>query len=188
MSKYVLTFFLVALNSTATSFTTPTPPRGPGTVAKDSKFKKRDSMVGYSGFDPLNLGIDKNVEFFRDAEVKHGRIAMLAALGLPTAELVHGRLAEALDLPSLLVDGKFPSLVNGGLSQTPIPYFLLANVAGSAMFELMNVTKWDPLNLSSPDQLKQAQWELAELKNGRLAMMAVPLYVIQELITGKSLF
>jgi hypothetical protein len=47
------------------------------------------------GFDPL--GIVKNQKqlfFLREAEIKHARIAMLAAIGWPASELYHYTIAE----------------------------------------------------------------------------------------------
>ena len=36
--------------------------------------------IGDYGFDPLNLGTDETFVPFREAEIKHGRLAMLAAV------------------------------------------------------------------------------------------------------------
>lgn len=46
------------------------------------------SLVGDFGFDPWGLSKIFDVNFLRSAELKHGRIAMLATLGLVTPELV----------------------------------------------------------------------------------------------------
>jgi Chlorophyll A-B binding protein len=82
--------------------------------------------------DPLNLAKDeKTLLFYRDAEQKHGRLAMLASLGWVVAELFDGRLASAVNEPDLLVrpDGEgiglAPSLLNGGLATVPLAYWLI---------------------------------------------------------------
>jgi hypothetical protein len=44
--------------------------------------KKLDgSMVGDVGFDPLGISTLGDIKFLREAEIKHGRVAMLAAAG-----------------------------------------------------------------------------------------------------------
>jgi hypothetical protein len=53
----------------------------------------------------------------REAETKHGRLAMLAAAGWPVSELWHKEIAKVFNLDSILSEGdRAPSLLNGGLS------------------------------------------------------------------------
>jgi hypothetical protein len=53
----------------------------------------------------------------REAEIKHARLAMLAAAGWPLSELWHKNFAKALWLDDILVgEGKAPSVLNGGLT------------------------------------------------------------------------
>ncbi len=75
------------------------------------------TYAGDVGFDPLNLAKDKNtLIYMREAEIKHARLAMLAAAGWPMEELWHKNLAEFLSLDSILTpNGEAPSILNGGL-------------------------------------------------------------------------
>ena len=64
------------------------------------------------------------------AEIKHGRLAMLAALGWPVAELLQPIISSALNQPDLLVSDaagvpaeRVPSLLNGGLDQISPAFF-----------------------------------------------------------------
>ena len=60
-------------------------------------------------FDPLNLAKDKETLLqFRAAEIKHARLAMLAAAGWPLAEVWDKSLANLIGADSPIAD-------NGGL-------------------------------------------------------------------------
>merc|ERR1719392_75804 len=99
-------------------------------------------MAADYGFDPLGLAnfdlnldsaADKNrdsaavIYDYREAEIRHGRLAMLAALAWPVQELLHPVISRALRDPILLTEtgGRSPSVLNGGLEQGTIPFFLL---------------------------------------------------------------
>ena len=50
-------------------------------------------LAGDFGFDPLLLAdTPKKLLWFREAEIKHARLAMLAAVGWPLSELFDGPL------------------------------------------------------------------------------------------------
>ena len=70
------------------------------------------TMAGNAGWDPLRLADSKtHLRVYREAEVKHGRLAMLGVAGWVASELVpHGA-------DSILQEtaGRAPSVLNGGL-------------------------------------------------------------------------
>ena len=70
----------------------------------------------------------------REAEVKHARLAMLAAAGWPLAELWHGGLANLVGMPYGLevTQGRSLSVLNGGLG-TVAPFLALAFIAASVV-------------------------------------------------------
>eukprot|EP00612_Vaucheria_litorea_P001260 CAMPEP_0171454508 /NCGR_PEP_ID=MMETSP0945-20130129/1762_1 /TAXON_ID=109269 /ORGANISM="Vaucheria litorea, Strain CCMP2940" /LENGTH=270 /DNA_ID=CAMNT_0011979537 /DNA_START=59 /DNA_END=871 /DNA_ORIENTATION=+ len=161
-------------------------------------------LAGDVGFDPFNLAKDKKtLLFYRDAEVKHARLAMLAALGWVVAELFDGRLAAATGTPDLLVRpdadgiGLAPSLLNGGLSTIPLAYWLV--VVGLTGFletqfakisdELTKQGKepgdydFDPFKIWPEDSDAQKKMRTREIKNGRLAMIAIVAFAFQEAVT-----
>lgn len=72
------------------------------------------SMPGDAGFDPLRLAeTETHLLVYREAEVKHGRLAMLAVAGWVASELVpHG--ADSLLQTTA---GRAPSVLNGGLGE-----------------------------------------------------------------------
>jgi len=163
------------------------------------------SLPGDVGFDPFGLGGDdkESLVFKREAEIKHGRLAMLAVVGWPLAELWDKKIAAALGLQDALTSsGSSPSLLNGGLDKIEPEYWLIvACIAG--IFELQS--KWamedgldkkipgeytpgdcgfDPLNFFPEEKAAQFEMQTKEIKHGRIAMMAVLGFSIQEALYG----
>merc|ERR1719149_323580 len=162
-------------------------------------------MAGVSGplgfFDPLgycNEATEGKIRFYREVEVKHCRVAMLAALGYPIAEQFHPLFATD-DAPSF-----------SAFQQTPLQTFWPAVVFTIAVIEVLsilpafedpNVEGWaiktthspgdlgfDPLGLKPTDALELKEMQSKELNNGRLAMIAIAGMVVQEGVTGAKLF
>ena len=158
-------------------------------------------MVGNKGFDPLNLAKSlEELDTFREAEIKHGRLAMLAAVGWPASERLQPYLAKSLGAPDLLAaSGKAPSLLNGGLENIN-PAFFLGILAFTGFVETQVLTKmkkrenrvpgdlgFDPLGFSkNADEATKRDYALKELQNGRLAMLAIVGYVAEEFVTKFS--
>lgn len=55
-------------------------------------------------WDPLGLASAENLEKYREAEIKHGRLAMLAALGWPAAEELEPFLAKLTGAADELIE------------------------------------------------------------------------------------
>ena len=158
------------------------------------------TLAGDVGFDPLGFSKNKNTLYWmREAELKHGRLAMLAAAGWPLSELWHKQIAGVFGLPSILASGdRAPSLLNGGLNSVYASGILMMSIiiAGYLEGKAMNdgsvfigsekeegympgaSFKFDPLNLNGKRN------QLAEIKNGRLAMIAITAFAYQEAFTG----
>jgi len=176
-----------------------------------------DMPEGISGpagfFDPFGLskpfadprGAEGRAKFFREAELKHGRVAMLAALGFPVAEKFHPLFGGNIDAPSYLA-----------FQQTPLetfwPFVVLA--IGSIEIRSVNIFEepfgpngvggdkwwtlkadrvpgdfeWDPLGLYPSDPEEQIELKTKELNNARLAMIGIAGMVVQELVSGSKLF
>lgn len=154
-------------------------------------------LVGDAGFDPLGLAKSKEgLLWQREAELKHSRIAMLAAAGWPLAELFHQKLASLLHLQPILVEGgRVPSLLNGGLQQVN-PFYWMGILSIAGLFEavdMMNkdnndVSLFDPMGLYPKDEQGQERMQLAEIKNGRLAMLAITAFAAAEAFTNQAVF
>ena len=158
-------------------------------------------LAGDAGFDPLGLATDaESLIRYRDAELKHGRLAMLAAVGWPLGELFQPDLAAQWHAPSLVFaqGGENPSVLNGGLQNVPVVFWagtlavavaaelagLQASAAGKAPGDL-GLRAGQKL-LASALGGSEATVADAELANGRVAMLAVVAYVLQEFAATSS--
>jgi len=160
-------------------------------------------------FDPVGFCSSQNgadgaategkVRFYREVELKHGRVAMLAALGFPLAESFHPLFGGDIDVPSYVA-----------FQQTPLQTFWPAVVGLIAVIEVFsiipafedpNIEGWaiksdhvagdygfDPLGLKPSDPAELKEMQTKELNNGRLAMIAIAGMVAQELVSGQKLF
>jgi hypothetical protein len=87
------------------------------------------SPFGFGGADKASL------TYMREAEIKHARLAMLAVVGWPLAELWDKKIASFLGISDALTStGASPSLLNGGLDKIEPEYWVIV-VALAALFE-----------------------------------------------------
>jgi len=164
------------------------------------------TLAADAGFDPIGLADSKKTLYWmREAEVKHARLAMLAAVGWPLSELWHKNIAQTFGLQSILVGAngdRAPSLLNGGLDSAWASSMLFASIIISSFLESKAMEGgnvfwaadkpadytpgdfgFDPLRLYKSKGDKKSM-ETAELKNGRLAMLAITGYAFSEIATG----
>ena len=137
-------------------------------------------MAGDVGFDPFNFAdSEENLLWQRKAELKHARIAMLAAVGWPLSELFDKPLAQMWDMKPLLGFGdRVPSILNGGLAKVP-PLYWVAVLAVASAIELKDMNNND----SNDGLYSKTRMDVAEIQNGRLAMMAIVGFAVQEFVT-----
>lgn len=156
------------------------------------------SLPGDRGFDPFNFASDASaLSWYRDSEIKHARLAMLATVGWPIAELAHKGLATKLDLDQTLAfHDKAPSVLNGGLSTTN-PLFWVCAISAAAALEFVATKNsddiktsgdfgFDPLSLGGKTESDKFFMQEAEIFNGRLAMLAITGFVAQEFATNTA--
>jgi len=168
--------------------------------AKESYLAGITAPMGY--FDPIGFSTTVTggkLLFYREVELKHGRIAMLAALGMLVGEQFHPLFGGDIDVPAYVA-----------FQQTPLEQFWPAVVAAIAIPEIFSVftfqdpttgEMWamkedhepgnlgfDPLGLKPKDPKELKEMQTKELNNGRLAMIATAGMIAQELVTGQKLF
>lgn len=154
------------------------------------------SMAGDVGFDPLGFAkSEEDLMNYREAEIKHARLAMLAAAGWPLSEVFDKKIAGAIGLtPVLDATDRAPSVLNGGLGKVS-PVYWIGCLAVAAAIDLYGISRkqspdyfpgnlgFDPLGLYPQDEEGRMRMETAEIKNGRLAMIAITAFAAQEFVT-----
>ena len=159
------------------------------------------SLPGDRGFDPFNFSSDPSaLAWYRDSEIKHARLAMLAAVGWPLAELTHKTFASQFDLePILGLQDKVPSVLNGGLSLTN-PLFWVGAISAAAALEFIATKNgdddsrepgdfgFDPLSIMTGNTTDKKKFFMqeAEIFNGRIAMLAITGFAAQEFYTDMA--
>ncbi|KAL7489188.1 hypothetical protein ACHAW6_014781 [Cyclotella cf. meneghiniana] len=169
-------------------------------------------FAGDVGFDPLGFASSmEQLVYYREAEVKHARIAMLAAAGWPLSELFDRQITQQLDTyfnlnlsPVLDSTDRVPSLLNGGLDAiSPLWWGFCLGLTAAIDLKGVQNTRYldagddsigeeyfpgnygfDPFNLYPPDEEGQLRMQLAEIKHGRLSMLAVTGFAFQEYVSG----
>lgn len=132
---------------------------------------------------------------YRDIEIRHGRLAMLAALLWPLQEI----------MDRLFIPDSFGSttMIYGGVT---LPFISLFMTLAMLLLGYLDIYAasikdqdtgeaflpgecfWDPLSIldGAPDDMKR-NMQARELNNGRFAMIAVLSYILQEGITHQPL-
>ncbi|CAB9514409.1 chloroplastic [Seminavis robusta] len=158
-------------------------------------------------FDPLGFAAkadEPTLKRYREAELTHGRVAMLATIGF--------LVGEAVESKTYLFNGEVTGPAITHLAQVnPVFWILLG--AGIAKAETQRAEigwvepknvpfdkpgllrdtyvpgdiGFDPLGLKPEDPEEFFQMQTKELQNGRLAMLAAAGFLAQELVNGKGI-
>jgi len=156
-----------------------------------------EALAGVTGplgfWDPLGLSEgNADIAKYRRAELKHGRVCMLAALGIIVSERFHPFFDQ-------WGDGEFVSAVASHFSATagknfwPAFWFMAAGhelITSLADYEGKEELDFgfDPLKLKPDEPEKLEELQNKELNNGRLAMIGAAGIIAQELVTGEGIF
>jgi len=141
----------------------------------------------FKGFDPLGLadiGSDATFGWFRAAELKHSRVAMLATTGyLVQGAGFHfpGQLSSSVSFESLSTMkplDAWDAVPDEGKNQIYFTIFLAELVSESTGIHYtkggdLPTIVFPPVNFAPSDPEKLARAQARELNNGRLAMIAI---------------
>jgi len=157
--------------------------------------KNTKGYVGDVGFDPLGFSDNFDMKWLREAEIKHGRSAMLATVGFV--------MQQYWTLPGMthVDDANLAPTAAGAASMLQIVFWggvmefwtNKGNVTMETMFSDADRKPgqlgFDPMGLAvgKTDEEMEAM-QLKEIKNGRLAMLAIGGMIHHNWITGEPLF
>jgi light-harvesting complex I chlorophyll a/b binding protein 1 len=151
-------------------------------------------------FDPAGFTADQSiaeVKRLREAEIIHGRVAMLATVGFLVGEAVHP-----------LFNGEITGLAINQFQQVPAGFEAAVTLAvgiaeagraskgwvepGNGLFLLRDSYTpgdlgFDPLGLKPTNAAELKDISTKEINNGRLAMLAIAGFVMQEEIFQKTI-
>lgn len=154
-------------------------------------------------FDPLGFSKDKElvgVKRLREAEVMHGRVAMMATIGYIIGESTP-TITYGMNTHHTIANNQIPEVPGTVM----FPFFLAINIAEAyrankgwvepGLGPLFTLREnyypgdlgFDPLGLKPEDPKAFANMQAKELSNGRLAMIAVAGFCVQELVNGKGI-
>jgi len=159
------------------------------------------SPLGF--FDPIGFTKDMDlngVKRFREAEVMHGRVAMMATLGYLIGESTP-TITYGMDVHHTIANNQIPEVPGTVL----FPFFLAINIAEALrastgwvepglgpLFTLRETyypgdIGFDPFGLKPKDAKEFANMQTKELSNGRLAMLAAAGMCAQEQVNGQGI-
>jgi hypothetical protein len=169
------------------------------------------SIEPVKDFDPLGFAKDADLmrmKTLREAETQHGRVAMLAAIGMLVTEepIEYHPLFEAYNKdigPAIrhldevrAVSPIFFEIFAVFIAGLELNRALVGWVAPGENQKFQDLKDeyypgdigFDPLNLKPKDAAAFAEMQTKELQNGRLAMLGAAGMIAQELVNGKEIF
>merc|ERR1719382_2232644 len=168
-----------------------------GKAAEDSQFcfGLPGNIEPAGNFDPAQLlaGRSKSEVYrFREAEITHGRVGMLAAAGFLVQEYFHP-LFNGVGGPAINQIPSLPPALWIGIVETlriqkgwANPYEKMENVQALKEDYYPGDLDFDPLGLKPEDPAEFRTMQEKELSHGRLAMLAAAGFLAQETVTGTT--
>ena len=197
---------VLALAASASAFT-PAPTNKVGTAIKASAEGLAGALDPVGFFDPLGLAekaTPATLKRYREAELAHGRVSMLAVIGFFVGEKVEGS--------SFLFDASISGPAITHITQVPDGFWAVIIAFVGAYEATRAETGWvdpadcpvdqpgllrddympgdlkfDPLGLMPEDAEEFAIMQTKELQNGRLAMLAAAGFLAQEAVDGQGI-
>jgi len=151
-------------------------------------------MIGDVGFDPIGLSDNFDLKWLRESELKHGRVSMLAVVGFVLSQFVNFPMYASMHVddsnmaPSVVgVSAMLQIVFAAGIEEYRTNK---GKITMEDMFEdstrVPGDLGFDPLGYKKGGDY--AKLQLNEIKNGRLAMLAIGGMIHHNFVTGEPLF
>ncbi|CAL5223979.1 g6590 [Coccomyxa viridis] len=173
----------------------------PGVTAPFPNIFDPANLLGTTGASNTKI---RELRRWREAELTHGRVAMLAALGFIVQEQLE-------DFPGPFPNVRGPAIYHfqqveaeGAVFWLPLLLFIgvcesyrvglgWAEPRSTNFYSLRDDYEpgnlgFDPFGLLPEDPKERKDMQSRELNNGRLAMIAIAAFVVQELVSGQEIF
>jgi len=201
VSKLALT--IAALAGSASAFAPSTSDGRVSSAVRVGDFA--DGLVGGEGPEPIYVGDEassvnfdplkfaerypERLPWYREAELKHGRVAMLATVGFIVPEIfrVPGAAFTKEAIPNV-IDAH--DALPGAMQLIIVAVGFIEVCTIPALQELGKYDRapgdysFDPFGLFPKSVEKQREMQLKELKNGRLAMISIGGMVVGSAVSG----
>jgi len=152
------------------------------------------ALEGYvgeeDGFDPMGVSLAIDIRWLREAELKHGRVCMLATVGWIATDLGLRVPGQAFQVSTVEAHD---AMVKFGAMPQMLCWIGYAELFGFLAIINMMEGKTDRrpgdfgIRLLYPkDEQGQYDMQMKELRNGRLAMLAFSGIVTAAVLTGKT--
>eukprot|EP00977_Amphora_coffeiformis_P014092 scaffold3849_cov179-Amphora_coffeaeformis.AAC.30 len=167
-----------------------------------NKFFMRESEVKHARL-ASKSNQTSTLPLHRDDALTHSSLNLFtqcwyAAAGWPVAELLDRPLAKVFGMQPVVDEaGRSPSILNGGLDKIN-PVFWVSILGAAFVIDMIQINKanaddpeyfpgnlgWDPLGMYPKDEAGQKAMQAKEIRNGRLAMIAITAFAAQEFVTS----
>ncbi|KAJ8599168.1 hypothetical protein CTAYLR_008557 [Chrysophaeum taylorii] len=157
--------------------------------------KGLEGYVGNEEFDPFGFAEIFDIKFLREAEIKHGRVSMLAIAGFVAPELglkFPGAPAEIYGHPNPIKaatavppEAWFALILGAGIVEW------VSNKGKMTYFDMFDDREpgdfsWDPYNFMKPGM--EEEMKLKEITHCRAAMIGIGGMIHGAFVTGTGLF
>eukprot|EP00804_Cyclotella_cryptica_P016349 CCRYP_009918-RA/>CCRYP_009918-RA protein AED:0.06 eAED:0.06 QI:310/1/1/1/0/0/2/288/204 len=156
-------------------------------------------LVGSSEFDPLNFSGNFDIKWLQESEIKHGRVAMLAAAGFIASQFVNFPMYADMHVddsnmaPAAVgISAMLQIVFTSGIEEWRT---YKGKVTMEDMFTGENADRepgnfgFDPMGMcKGKSEAEVNSMKLKEIKNGRLAMLAIGGMIHHNFVTGEALF
>jgi len=157
--------------------------------------KNTDGLIGSVGFDPLGFSDNFDIKWLQESEIKHGRVAMLATVGFVASEFYNFPMYQDMHVddsnlaPTAIGTSAFLQIIfAAGVEEWR------TNKGKMTMEDMFSDPAREPGNLGfATDRLafkteeEVNKLKLQEIKNGRLAMLAIGGMIHHNFVTGEPL-